>query len=154
MGRNARDVVVAFVSRVDAVLRGQPANPYELLCTNVVVVVIGTTPLSGVYFGQEEVRKILVPTAALRIKSGEATLLDSIAEGDRVGVFLKITATSRIGKVYNAAGDPAGCYFKLKDGKISEIRFYPDTTQIETQLYGRVFVPNSPRAAQPTEARS
>lgn len=153
MGKNARDVVAAFISRVDSVLRGRPADPYELLSDNVIVVVIGTTPLSGVYFGQDELRKILAPTAALRIKSGEVTLLDSIAASDRVGVFLKIKATSRIGRIYNSAGDPAGCYFKLKDGKISEIRFYPDTTQIETQLYGRAFVPNSPRAPQPAEVR-
>ncbi len=153
MGKNAKDVVAAFISRVDSVLRGRPADPYELLSDNVTVVVIGTTPLSGVYFGQEEVRKILVPTAALRIKSGEVVLLDSIADGVKVGVFLKITATSRVGNIYNAAGDPAGCYFKLKGDKISEIRFYPDTTQIETQLYGRAFVPNSPRAPQPAEAR-
>ncbi|MBW7836908.1 MAG: hypothetical protein H3C28_09790 [Sphingomonadales bacterium] len=153
MGKNAKHVVATFIASVDAALRGRSANPYKLLCDNVVVVVIGTTPLSGVYFGQDEVRKILAPTAALRIKSGEVTILDSIAEGDRVGVFLKITATSRVGNIYNAAGDPAGCYFKLKGDKISEIRFYPDTTQIETQLYGHAFVPNSPRAPQPAEAR-
>jgi len=154
MGKNAKDVVAAFIASVDAALRGQPANPYELLCDNVVVVVIGTTPLSGAYFGQDEVRRILVATAALRIKSGEVILLDSISDGDNVGVFLKIMAISRVGSIYNAAGDPAGCYFKLKDGKISEIRFYPDTTQIETQLYGRAFVTNKSRAAQPAEARS
>lgn len=154
MGKNANDVVAEFISRIDAVLHGRRADPYELLCDNVVVAVIGTTPLSGVYLGQDEVRKILVPTAALRIKSGEVVLLDSIADGDKVGVFMNITATSRVGKIYNAGGDPAGCYFKLKGGRISEIRFYPDTTQIETQLYGRAFVPNKPRATQQGEARS
>lgn len=153
MTRCGTDIVADFVGRIDAVLHGRPADPYELLTDDAVVVVNGTTPLSGAYFGQDEIRKILVATAALRIRSGEVAILDSISDGQRVGVFLKIKAASRNGRIYNAAGDPAGCYFRLRGDQICEVRFYPDTTQVETQIYGRSFVPNSANVDEAAAAR-
>ena len=143
MHMNASELVAEFVRRIDAVLSGGMADPYSLLNDNIIVTIIGTTPLSGSYFGVEELRQILVATAALRIRSGRVRLLDSLGEGDKLGAFLEVKAETRDGKIYNAAGDPSGCFFRICDGRIAEIRFYPDTTQVETQLYGRAFVPSA-----------
>jgi len=144
-----KELVSEFVTRIDRSLKGEPADVAELLSPDAVVQVIGSTPISGIYRGTREIMDILVRSAAGRIASGSVRLIDAIAQGDRVGVFLLIRAKTHTGRTYNAQGDPAGCYFRLSGGKIEEIRFYPDTTQLEAEIYERRFVPNtaSPRDA-------
>jgi len=144
----AIEVVRDFIGRLDAALRGGSENLYTLMDDDVTVWVNGTTPLSGYFRGTNPVRNILVATAKRRIVSGEVRILDHISETDKTGVFLEIRLRTHGGKIYNAAGDPAGCFFRVRDGRICEICFYPDTTQIETQIYGREFVPNA-AAVQP-----
>jgi len=139
-----KKLVADFISRVSAVLGGMDGDPYGLLDDDAVLVVNGTTPLSGVFYGKKEIHNIFVRTAARRLEKGEVALVDTVAEGNKVGVFLKVTAQTRNGKKFNAAADPSGCMFTVAEGKIIAIHFFPDTTQIETILYERAFVSNRP----------
>jgi ketosteroid isomerase-like protein len=148
MRRSNKELVNEFVTRVDRSLKGQPADVAELLSPDAVVQVIGSTPISGIYRGTREIMDILVRSAAGRIASGSVRLIDAIGQGDRVGVFLLIRAKTHTGHTYNAQGDPAGCYFRLNGETIEEIRFYPDTTQVEAEIYERRFVPNTTQSPE------
>jgi ketosteroid isomerase-like protein len=139
-----KKLVADFIDRVNAVLGGMGGDPYGLLDDDAVLVVNGATPLSGVFRAKKEIHNIFVRTAARRLEKGEVALVDAVAEGDKVGVFLKVTAQTRAGKRFNAGGDPSGCMFTVAAGKIIAIHFFPDTTEIETILYERAFVPNRP----------
>lgn len=135
-------VVQEFIRRVNDAAGGGKADPYELLDEAVIVIVNGTTPLSGYYPGLRIVRNVLLSTARRRIRAATVSLIDSVGTGERIGALLEITARTRDGKTYNHARDPAGCMFGVRDGKISSIHLFPDTTLIETVIFNQRFVPN------------
>ncbi len=143
----AKDMVAAFIRNVDAALRGGDGDPWRFLHPDLRVWINGTTPLSGCYPGLDIVRSVLIDTAAGVIDGARVRLIDMVGSGHRVGALLEIRAQARAGRTYNEAGDPAGCLFIIRDDRISDIRLFPDTTQIETVLFGRQFVPSRDRAA-------
>jgi len=147
MPTSTEDLVSRFVPHLDALLNGRSGDLWEYLAEDAVIEVIGSTPISGTYRGRQEMEQLLGASLRRRIQSGSITLLDAIGQDEEVGAFLLIRVTSPEGRVYNAAGDPAGCWFRSSQGKIVEIRLFPDTTQVETELFGRHFVANSPRAS-------
>jgi ketosteroid isomerase-like protein len=83
-----------------------------------------------------------VDTAKDRVKWTNVSIEEFVGTGQRVAALLKVTAETVDGKIYNENGDTSGCIFQVKDGKINEIFFFPDTTLIETVLYNRRYVPN------------
>jgi len=153
MATASEDMVSSFILCMDQLLKGAHSDPWQFLAEEAVIEVIGTTPISGVYRGRQEIVSLLVATAMGRIACGSVTVLDSLGEGQDVGVFVLLKLTTPEGRIYNAQGDPAGCWFGTSNGKIIEIRCFPDTTQVETQLFGYGFVPNPPRAANGTHMR-
>lgn len=147
----SKAVVSEFVMQVNSALEGGASDPYALLHEDITLLVNGTTPLSGLYQGLEMVKKVLVHTAAGRIKSASVRLIDSVGNGNRVGALLEITGFSKSGKVFNAAQDPTGCTFSIRDGKVCNINIFPDTTEIETILFDHRFVANHGGASYPPE---
>ena len=138
----ARDIITEFVKRCDTAASGGIADPYALLDDNVSVMVNGTTPLSGHFPGLAIVKAILVDTAKDRVKKANVSIEEFVGTGDRVATLLKVQAETVDGKIYNELGDSCGCVFEVKNGKIVEIFFFPDTTLIETVIYNRRYVPN------------
>ncbi len=139
---SAKAVVLAFIQRINEAVSGGRADPLALVDENLVVHVNGTTPLSGDYAGQRIVRNVLLNTAKRRIKSASVKLVDSISNGEQVATLLDIRALTFNERTYNDAGDPSGCLFRVRDGKISEIHLFPDTNLIETVVFNQVFVPD------------
>lgn len=150
----SKAVVSEFVMQVNSALEGGTADPYALLHDDITLLVNGTTPISGPYQGLEIVRRVLVHTIAGRIESAAVRLIDSVGNGSRVGALLEITGVSKNGKVFNAAGDPTGCTFGVRDGRISDINIFLDTTEIETVLFDHRFVANHGGANYPPEEAS
>ena len=139
---SSEQVVADFIERIDRLLQGAKREISDLLAPDATLEVIGSTPLSGIYRGGEEILNVFARTAMRRIASGSIRQLDSIAAGEEVGVFLLLRAVTPEGAVYNEQGDPSGCYFRTERGKIVEVRLFLDTTEVETKLYGRRFVGN------------
>lgn len=140
MASHSANIVAGFIECIDRLLQRQTCDPWRYLDEKALVQIVGSTPISGVYRGREEISHLLVALASRHIGNGTVRLLDTISEGESVGAFLVLRLSTPEGCQYNAEGDPAGCWFDVHDGKISEIRFFPDTTQVETQLFGRLFV--------------
>jgi len=148
MSSSAASVVSRFIASVDQLIAGVRVDPLQYLAEDAVLEVIGTTPISGIYRGREEIRLLFGCTAQRLIASGSVQQFDVIADGEEVAAFLNIRLTTPAGEVYNAQVDPAGCWFRVVGDKLVEIRLFPDTTQVETQLFGRRFVPNEARGSQ------
>lgn len=145
----SKAVVSEFVMQVNSALEGGASDPYALLHQDITLLVNGTTPISGPYQGLEMVKRVLVHTAAARMKSASVRLIDSVGNGNRVGALLEITGVSKNGKVFNAVGDPTGCTFGIRDGRICDINIFLDTTEIETVLFEHRFVANHGGAGYP-----
>ena len=145
----SKAIVSEFVMLVNFAFEGGPADPYALLHGDITLLVNGTTPISGPYQGLEMVKRVLVHSVAGRIESAAVRLIDSVGNGNRVGALLEITGVSKSGKVFNAARDPTGCTFGLRDGKICDINIFLDTTEIETVLFDHRFVANHGGAGYP-----
>jgi ketosteroid isomerase-like protein len=152
MPTNTGNLIARFIARLDELLKGGRGDLWEYFGQDASIEVIGSTPISGIYRGRHEIVQILGATLSSRIGSGSVELLDAIEQAEEVGAFLLIRLTTPEGRVYNAGGDPAGCWFRASQGKIVEIRLFPDTTQVETELFGHRFVPNSPAASRAANA--
>ncbi len=139
---SSQDVIREFVTRINVAAEGGDADPYELLDKGVVVDVFGTTPISGIYRGVEQVKHILISTSAERFECAQVEIQEFIGSKERVAALIVITGQSIKGQAYNEKSDPDGFVFNVRDGKITEIRAYPDTTLIETVLFNNAYVPS------------
>ena len=128
-------LVREFVAHLNA-RRG----PWALMHEDAVVTVNGTTPLSGRYTGLRMIRGILLDTARDAIASLEVGVEQLITSGSRVAALLAVTGVSVRGVTFNAERHCCGCVFGVREGRIDEVIFYPDTSLIEIALYGRRFV--------------
>jgi hypothetical protein len=131
----AADVARQFVARVNG-----GGDPWSLLSPQALVVVNGTTPLSGRYPGIELIRGILLDTAKNVIAGIEVTISDIIGTGARVAALLKLSGRTTAGISFNPEGRLCGCVFAVEGGFIEEIILFPDTSLIESALYQRKYV--------------
>ncbi len=138
----SKEIIIEFIRRCDVAARGGDADPYVLLDKQVTFIVNGTTPLSGTFPGLTIIKLVLVNTVKKRVKRGTVSVEEFVGTGNRVATLLMITAETLDGKVYNESSETCGCLFEVKDGKISEIFLFPDTTLIETVIYNRKYVLN------------
>ena len=134
-GSAAKDVVREFVAHLNAA-----AGDWSLLAPDAIVIVNGTTPLSGRYPGSELIRGILVDTARVVIRALRIEVDTLIATGSRVAALLRVSGTDRDGRPFNADGRLCGCVFGVRGGVIDEVVLFPDTSLIETALYRRRYV--------------
>jgi len=107
------------------------------------VVVNGTTPLSGRYPGIELIRGILLDTARKVIGDLDVSISELIGAGTRVAALLKVSGRTAAGVPFNEEGRLCGCVFAVREGLIEEITLFPDTSLIETALYRRRYVPDA-----------
>lgn len=135
-------VINEFVERLNVAALGGTADPYSLLHDDIVVDVFGTTPISGVYRGLNQVRGILASTIVERFNRARVRIQELIGSGDRIAGLVVIYGISATGAAYNEKKDPDGFVFRLRRGKIIEIRAYPDTTLIEMALFDNVYTPS------------
>jgi len=135
----SRSVVTAFIESFAA---GSATNPYDFLAPDIVVTVNGTTPLSGRFEGLEQVRGVLAPTATDVIVALTIGVARLIGRGSRIAALLRIEGVSRRGKAFNTAGESCGCVFSVAGDVITEIGLFPDTSLIDTVLYGWSLKPN------------
>lgn len=115
-------------------------DAWKLLAENVVVTINGTTPLSGRFPGLELARGILVDSARVVIQSLEIEIRGLIGKGSRVAALLKVSGLTTQGVSFNEEGRVCSCVFSVAAGSIGEITLFPDTSLIETALYGRRYV--------------
>jgi ketosteroid isomerase-like protein len=136
---DAKSLITAFVSSIDG-STGQ--NPYALLSPDVVITINGTTPLSGRFEGLALVQKILVDTASGVIQNLQIKVHRLIGQGAKIATLLAVSGITRNGAAFNRQGELCGCVFEVDNGRIISIRAFPDTSLIDTALYGWQFVPN------------
>ena len=137
-----KETVAEFIRRCDRAGKGGDADPYSLLDGQVNFMVNGTTPLSGTFPGLNILKIVLLDTVKKRVRRGSVSAEEFVGTGDRVAALLRITAETVDGRIYNENGETCGCLFRVKDGKITEIFLFPDTTLIETIIYNRTYVLN------------
>jgi len=137
---DTQQLVRDLIARINDAATGGAADPAELLASNVVVSVGGSTPISGVYRGKSQVMSILVPTTAVVMKKLHVEIKEFIGTAERLAALLIVTGESAGGKAFNDGKDTGGAVFGAKDGKIVDVRLYPDTTLIETVLFDNVYV--------------
>jgi ketosteroid isomerase-like protein len=112
--------------------RGNPAVFVELIAPDVVYRLIGTTALSGVFHGRDQlVERLFAPLGAALATPIALELRSLTAEGDRVAVAAEGRATLRSGAPY----DNTYCFlFRFAGAQIAEVTEYLDTA-----LLGRAF---------------
>ncbi len=137
---NPQEIVQQFIDRVNIAAQGGNADPYELLDPDILVTVIGFTPLSGNYHGRPQVQHVLGGTLVDRFREASAEMTEVIGSGARFAALGIISGVSTTGNDYNRDRDTGGFVFEVRDGKIIEIIVYPDTTQIETALFDNKYV--------------
>ncbi|MDP6875097.1 MAG: nuclear transport factor 2 family protein [Alphaproteobacteria bacterium] len=134
-----------FIDRVNLAAAGQEADPYALLDDDVRVFINGTTPLSGIFRGPEQVARILVSAAKRRVASFHMELVEFVGAGPRLVVRVIVTGSTPGGTVFNEDRADLGIVFEVRDGKIVEIKAFPDTMLIEMALFGKKYVPRADR---------
>jgi ketosteroid isomerase-like protein len=123
----------ALLRRVyEEISKGNPAVLMDSLADDIRWTIIGTTALSGVFNGKQEVTdKLAVPLRARLAGPITFELDDFIAEGDQVVMRARGKATSKTGKPYN---NTYCIVARIVDGKISEMTDYIDTALIDEAL--------------------
>jgi ketosteroid isomerase-like protein len=108
--------------------RGNPGAFVELLAPDVVYRLIGTTALSGVFDGREQVvKRLFTPLAAALATPLVLELRSVTADAERVAVQAEGRATLRSGAPYNNSY----CFvFHFAGGRIVEVSEYLDTALV------------------------
>ncbi len=153
-----KTVVDCFLSSCNARMSGgrsrfDAADPYSFLATNAKVTINGTTPLSGCYEGLELVRRILVDTAATVVETLHIRIDRLVGRGATVAALLEISGTSTRGFELNRQGDLCGAVFEVANDRVTSVTLFPDTSLIETALFGWTFAPNLERPANVSTPR-
>lgn len=112
--------------------RGEIEEALALFADDVTWRTIGSTPFSGTLTGKETLVEELVKPLFGQLKAGIASTVHTmVAEGDWVVAEVSGEAETKDGKPYNNTY----CFlFRVRDGKIAEVREYMDT-----DLVNRVF---------------
>lgn len=116
----------------DLANRGAVEEALRLFAEDVTWMSSGTTRFSGTFTGKRDLVERLVQPLFGQLKSGiRGTINNLVAEGDWVVAEMGGEAETKGGKPYNNAY----CFlFRIRDGKIAEVREYMDT-----DLVNRVF---------------
>lgn len=94
---------------------------------------LGSTRLSGVYQGKQQLMEQLMGPLFGQLKAGIASeIVDLIGEGDKVVALTNGTATTHDGKPYNNRYCQV---MTIRDGKIASVVEYCDTDLIR-QVFG------------------
>ena len=126
---DSRKVIQDAVSRW---LGGDSGAIFKLLDENVQWTVTGTTPISRLYTSRHDfVDNALKPLGALLDGPIDPSVVDVLADGDRVALQWDGTAKTNDGRPY----ENRYCWvMRLKDGKVVEGLAYLDTELVSALL--------------------
>lgn len=118
----------------DAANRGDMDGCLGQLADDVTWTNIGSTRFSGTYTGKRDLITRLVEPLFGQLKAGIASTIDSMtAEADVVVVQSRGTAETKDGRSYNNTYCQV---FRIRDGKIGEVKEYFDT-ELTSTVFGR-----------------
>ncbi len=122
----------------DHIAAGNAEAAFALFADDVVYDLKGTTPVSGVYRGLEQiVNEFFVPWRK-QIDGDLVVHVDElIGEGERVVALGHGEAKTVFGLPYN---NDYAFVFTVKNGKITAVAEFLDTALVETAAYGRSLV--------------
>ena len=125
-------IVQSWFDHIEA---GDAEAAFALFADNIVYDLKGSTPVSGVYEGLENiVNDFFVPWRKQIDGDLVVHVSELIGEGERVVALGRGEAKTIFGKRY----DNDYCFvFTVRDGKIHRVEEFLDTALIETAAYGR-----------------
>ncbi|MGR8919860.1 MAG: nuclear transport factor 2 family protein [Gammaproteobacteria bacterium] len=123
----------------DLVSAGDADGAFALFAEDIVYDLKGTTPVSGVYRGLEQiVNEFFVPWRK-QIDGDLVVHIDElIGEGERVVALGHGEAKTVYGKPYN---NDYAFVFTVRDGRIHAVEEFLDTALVETAAYGKTLSP-------------
>lgn len=138
MTRN--DIAASLVDCCNAWLANEAiVSPRTVFDDDLVLKVLGRTPLSGEYRGLNEVQDVFLSTLKARVRNGSLKLLEVIGKGPSIALIVEIALQGVNGRVYNAQRDCDVAICDIRDGKIREIRLHPDTKEIQTAIFSATY---------------
>jgi len=122
----------------DHIAAGEAEAAFALFADDIVYDLKGTTPVSGVYRGLDQiVNEFFVPWRK-QIDGDLVVQVDEmIAEGERVVVLGRGAAKTVFGLRYD---NDYAFVFTVRDGRITQVVEFLDTALVETAAYGRTLV--------------
>jgi ketosteroid isomerase-like protein len=122
----------------DHIAAGEAEAAFALFADDIVYDLKGTTPVSGVYRGLDQiVNEFFVPWRK-QIDGDLVVQVDEmIAEGERVVVLGRGAAKTVFGLRYD---NDYAFVFTVRDGRITQVVEFLDTALVETAAYGKTLV--------------
>ncbi len=140
-----KEVIRAFFAASN-----QGENPYQQCTEDFCYTIMGHSRVAGTYVGEEQLRRGR-EACSKRLRKVHLQLLEMVAEGDCVVAFCKGDCTVQGGNPYN---NDYVYLFQLRDGRISECKFYCDSLLLESVIFGaKLQPPASTEAASGTVRR-
>ncbi len=122
----------------DHIAAGDAAAAFALFADNIVYELKGSTPVSGIYRGIEQIVNDFFTPWRRQIDGALVVTVDEmIAAGERVVVLGRGVATTVYGLPYN---NDYAFVFTVRNGRISQVSEYLDTALVETAAYGKRLV--------------
>jgi len=122
----------------DLIAAGDAAAAFALFAGDVVYDLKGTTPVSGVYRGLEQIVEEFFTPWRKQIDGPLVVHVDElIGEGRRVVALGHGEARTIFGLPYN---NDYAFVFTVEQGRITRVEEYLDTALVETAAYGRTLV--------------
>jgi ketosteroid isomerase-like protein len=122
----------------DHIAAGEAEAAFALFADDIVYDLKGTTPVSGVYRGLDQiVNEFFVPWRK-QIDGDLVVQVDEmIAEGERVVVLGRGAAKTVFGLRYD---NDYAFVFTVRDGRITQVVEFLDTALVETAAFGKTLV--------------
>ncbi len=126
---SATEHVAAVRRAFEDVGAGNPTTLLQLLAADVVYTLIGSTRLSGTYYGRDAaVAHVFGPLGAALAEPLRFEIRGFIADGDRVAMEASSAAALRSGAPY---GNTYCFVFRFAAGRVVEMTEYLDTQRVE-----------------------
>lgn len=116
------------------------SDPWHLLCDDAQIIVMGSTAISGSYFGRLQIENVLIENILQRVAEIRFDHVETFSSDNCVAMLVRPRGATRAGAPINAAQSVMGVVADFDCAKIRILRLYPDTKDIETTLFGRTFI--------------
>ena len=145
--RDHRAHALRFLERIN--VPDGNASAWGSLHEQVVLIVNGSTALSGVYAGRQQIEHVLLGMWRERVRDVRFELLEVFQSEDAVALLLRPGGMTLDGRSINPMKTPMGAVIDFRDDEIIGMRLYPDTKTIETELFGNRFITRGRSAGKP-----
>lgn len=113
-------------------------DAFEMLAPKGKYSIIGKTPLSRTY-SRDELLNVLVPGLSVFKQPPTLTFSDLIVDGNRAVALASGHGIGPTGLPYDQPN--YAMVLRIENGAITEVVEFMDTVEVETQVFGRTFVP-------------